>query len=506
MRAPLMQHPLGADHEWLTTTVLITQTTWWEEGAADLRFLPVMTLPGTTNRFINNFASLPDAQGRYYYTSYPSLAYLAPYALFRMAGTPPSAVLLRWFNLLFAHLLGTILVYLLLMRLWPSSPVSARRLAALVAVAMYIWSPATLWYQSNVYMSDTFVQPLFVLGVYVAVRTWRAQRHQGWWLAAIGTTALLMTGSEWIGVFFTASLLLWAALRWRDRRGWAMAAASAAGSATAVVVTLWHYSLIAGLPALLAALSSKLASRSGLSGSSYASVSVMSSWLSIAGHYAGFWFAAIFAILGLAVWLWRVRGRVGAVPSVEKETIGLALLVSWTPVILHHVVFFDFTSVHSFSVLKTALPFAITVYLLVVGVLVASLAEPALRRRGAAVGVLVVGVFVVVAGGLQFFGQHRPEWSGPSQQQLKYESIGETMRASAPADQVVFVRTSGSSLAPMDIWYARRNLAVWKGPEAAAAVIARTGASGGVVFTLDSGGARVIATDRIGPSGETTGR
>src|SRR5881394_4054016 len=158
-RLPLLNKPLCHSSEWLSSTVLRHLTIWHEVGISRAHFAPIMTYPGKANRNINNNASdLTDAEGNYYYTSYPPLAYYVPYAIFESLHLVPSVLALQVLNLAL-HLISGIFVYFILKALLKSE---SRVYPAIFAFVFYIFSPETLWFQANVYMSDMFAQPLFI--------------------------------------------------------------------------------------------------------------------------------------------------------------------------------------------------------------------------------------------------------------------------------------------------------------------------------------------------------
>ena len=193
VRLPTLNRPLSKHHEFCTAVALRVMQVWEQGGISNYGFNPAMNYPNAADKFINNHASgsgkMHDEQGNYYYTSHPPLAYYLPFFIFKATGLKPDVLPLQLLNL-FIHLLCGTGVFLILSNLFSNSE---KRLSipALAGYAAYLFSPATLWFHSNVYMSDMLVQLFFIYGVYAAMIFYFKKNRQ--WVVALFMFSFLMT-------------------------------------------------------------------------------------------------------------------------------------------------------------------------------------------------------------------------------------------------------------------------------------------------------------------------
>jgi hypothetical protein len=543
IRAGELRRPLGDGQQWLTSTVLRTQQIWAAQGITTWRFLPVMSYPLVADKHIDNQASLADRRGNWFYTSYGPLAYIAPYLVTRAAGISPSAAFLGWFNMAI-HFATALMLFLLVVEI-----TRPRRLRdcvpAIVAFALYTWSPETLWFHSNPYMSDMFVQPLFAFGALLFVRALRAHGAASPGIFFVTFAAVL---TEWLGVMFAAALVFWFVLHRRDAAARNAALAASAGALLAVGMIVWHYSAIAGIDAFIEAARGKYSIRSGTSAQSAFTLADADGWRVLASTYwRGYW--PVIAAIGIMALATRR-------PS-SREGLGgwtAPLFVTTVAVLLHHAVFFDFTAEHPFSALKTAVPLSLAGALLTqrafvergeaargpLAAILASIALAAipsaqiatLARHGVVPGRLLIAQLAVILGiAVAAFAATWRRGTGepviPIRYALmivlltsvagsiagykalavaarngRYERLGTAIARNARSDEVVFISDARSSrypALPMTVLYARRNLAPWRGPDTALALMSRNGARSAVHFQFDSSGSMRVT--RLMPFG-----
>src|SRR5205807_2188990 len=173
--------------------------------------------------------------------SYPPLAYIVPYIALKAFGVHINVLPLQIFSLLL-HYLCAWFIYLLVSLLVRQKSSRYAGLCGIVAASIYIFSPSTLWYHSNVYMSEMFVQPLFILGIYFYLKIQLSKTTPLALLVGLGIVTLLMVYTEWLGVLFAFAVFVHGAYRWRNpKMRWLMLVVLVA-SALAFILTLAHYS------------------------------------------------------------------------------------------------------------------------------------------------------------------------------------------------------------------------------------------------------------------------
>src|SRR5690606_38203829 len=107
---------------------------------------------------------------------------------------------------LFIHLLSGLGVYFIICSLYPKT--GSLNIPSLIGYTVYLFNPATLWFQSNVYMSDMFVQVFFVWAVAVCVRLLMNEHSMLSKLMYLLLLCFAMVYTSWLGIFFCLSAVI----------------------------------------------------------------------------------------------------------------------------------------------------------------------------------------------------------------------------------------------------------------------------------------------------------
>jgi len=308
VRLPNLDRPLYKHHEWLTATVLRTLQIWEEGGALEHKFLPVMTYPNGADRNIGDFAATSrDAGGNCYYLSYPPFARIFPYLIFKPLGIHPDVLPLQILNLI-CHFMSAFFVYFILILMLDKE---SSGLPALFGFAVYLFSPETMWFQSNVYMSEILAQLFFIMGAYFFLKLDAGRGGKADYFL-FGLANFLLNYTEWLGVFFALSASLYALKNFRRKEMRIILAIIAATTLIPLALTLWQYASISGLDAFLGPALEKFKFRSGFASDSFISRTEPGAWdirsleawgtlLSYYFFYGYFPFLFLFMILFLLV-------------------------------------------------------------------------------------------------------------------------------------------------------------------------------------------------------------
>lgn len=426
VRIPNLDRPLSKHHEFCTAVALRVLDVWHVEGIDHFNALPATNYAGAANKHINNYASasgnMHDTEGNYYYISHPPLGYYMAWGFFKLTGQKPNVLGLQIFNILL-HLACIGLIYATGLRLWVG-----RHQWALQATAVYALVPATLWFQSNTYMSDMAVQVFFVAAIYAFVRV--VQNYKSvYWQLLVGLLVGLATYTTWLGVFLAAVLTVRAI--WSIDRFKPMLASVVLFQLFFLSLIACQYSSIAGGEAYVSELLHRYAQR-GLGGWM---VPFKSLWKVLFNYGANFGFAMILAGLGAYVWF---RQR-----TADPVWTDL-LIVSLLPVVILHLVLPDYSG-HDFTVLFGAPAIALLAGL--------GVGYRATNRRRAvrltwAVGIICVGQYFLVnlPGATSIKGDRYDV----------FEQAGLEIKALQKPDAPVLIK--GLKPSPEILWYARRNM------------------------------------------------
>lgn len=479
VRWPFLDRPLGSHDEWLTSTVVRHLKIWEMEGAwTSYKFLPITTYPGRVNYHIDNQGGVSDPLGRHYYVSFPPLAYIAPYVALRALGIHVDVLPLQIFGLLM-HYACVWLIYLLVSMLMFHQGRRYSRMCGVIAAAIYLFSPATLWFHSNVYMSEIFVQPLFILGVYLYLKIQLSRAVPVGLLISLGLVVLLMIYTEWLGVFFVFAVFLHGAYRWRTPAMRWMTVTVLVASTLGLLLILVHYSQIDGLPAFLNYLKTKFLERSALLDKSTSRLS-MRNWAQILSHYKKGFFPGTLGYIAVMAIGTMVLSRFGSRKAKTNPLLKPAIYVVTLPVILHHVILFNYTFHHDFSALKSAVLLAILAGVFS-GLLLDELDRlKLLKWRWARIVPVLCFLALICWINVTIFKSINKLTASND-----YRDSGLTIRQLAQPNEIVFVETTDPvGPVPQLVWYAKRNLAVWVDEKTALQLMTLNNADRAIVFTL----------------------
>lgn len=475
------------DYEWHTSTVLRHLTIWHEEGGFRNHFVPSVSYGGSSDKHINNHSSIEEGRmgygneaGDFYYVSYPPFAYIAPYAVFTMLDVAPNIVGLRLFNVA-VQIVTAGLLLLLVYRL------TRDPYAALAAYALYLFSGISLYMHTVNYMSDMFVQCLFVLGAYLFYRIISGvdKEKERLYYGGLALCLSLAVYSEWIGLFICGFIFLYALLF--RTRGFSrpLLLMSAIIPSVVVLGVVVQYASVADLQTFLAVMSDRYLHGYVPAESEAATVPSLLKALGL--NYLK-WFSPVFFLTALLCALWLLGKRAVTGESSPPRDMRLPSVLAFliVPVILHHGIFLDWSAfeIHFFSVLKTV-PFFC--------VLVPVLMHQVWTRRTLIYPWVMHGVvwilFVAVIGSSVFIyaGDLRTR-SGPD----KFEdcNLGDAIRERTADDEVAFITPVSADrfnniISSVLILCAHRNVALYTTKEAANELMRKNGTTKGVIFTID---------------------
>lgn len=482
VRLPLLNRPLSRHHEWSTTSTLIHQQVWHETGGSKYRFCPRLNFNNPADKHVNNDGNLEDPFGNFYYVSFPPFATIFPYAVFQLFHIVPDVLPLQLFNLFF-HFVSCFFIFRIILLLTRRNTETAFPIAALLGFCVYLFSPMTLWYQCNVYYVDMFLQPIFILGVYLFLKWETSPLQRGIYCLGLGVVIFFMTYTEWMGLFFAFSVFLYGLSRFREKGMKSLLATAVLSSFSALLLTLWQYSWISGFIPLAKLLLGRLLYRSGLAENTGSHLHVWSghSWMRVAFHYVTGYLPVLLCLLAMAVIYFVLRSK-----REEREKLGwhrleiLTLSICLSPVLLHHLIFFNYTSVHEFAVLKTSVFISILTALLY-------------DKLSLALQVRRLQLFLILMGGASILQYALINGRGT----LPYKKLGEEIKREAKKEETVFIQGNHFWIFPQVVFYAHRNLALWDGESKARSLLQKNGAERGVVLILNSENNEIIGKTYI---------
>jgi hypothetical protein len=239
------------------------------------RFLPIVTLGRPLDRDVPFGSSVRGPGGVYYYTSFPPLGFIAPWAFFRLAHLAPSVDHLMLFNM-GIHLVATLLLALLVMEAVNALDVDrhTRAWIVMLSAASYLFTFEALYSHGIVYWHHSLFQVVWLLQLVMTARVLRCAAS-GVSVRRSDVVVLIVCGAlgpatEWTGYIATASIagLCW----WRARHtpGHALrriALALLLAETASGLIFVAHFAWVVGFSPLADALRARAGARSTAHGS-----------------------------------------------------------------------------------------------------------------------------------------------------------------------------------------------------------------------------------------------
>ena len=357
IRLPQLNQPLHMGHQWSTAHVLVTLRIWADEGISRYNYNPVYTYNTPADKHLKSLTSgIQNEQGDYFYVSYPPLTFLFPFVVFKALRVEPGILPLQIFSLAL-HGISSLLVYVLISSLYGLRLRDGIFAPALVACGVYLFMPLALWYHMNVYFADMLVQPLWLASTCLAYQLFERNRlRSSYHLVCYGGVNFLSIYTEWLAVFAAFVLILIAGWRYRHNKSYSKVIITIATSTLlALGLILLQYSSIAGLDSFLLASIERFFSRSGLNDGGF----LLSRLLSYALIGQNYWvrYFPIFLLLVFFLLTLLATHKRGTIFS-RFGTHRFMLVILTVPILLHHIIFFEFTLIHEFSEIKSGVLFS----------------------------------------------------------------------------------------------------------------------------------------------------
>jgi hypothetical protein len=250
--------------------VLLTVEAMDQTPIAEHRFLPIVTLGRPLDRDVAFGASVRGPNGVYYYTSFPPLGFVAPWAFFRATHLTPTITHLMLFNL-GIHLVATLLLALLVSEAVAALDVerSTHDLLVMLAAASYLFTFEALYSLGIIYWHHSLFQVIWLAQLVAFARVSRRvdgdtpiRRRDA---ALLLATGVLGPATEWTGYIATATL---AGICWWRSRSVArdslrrLSVGLLAGAAVAGFAFIAHFVWVIGFDPLVDALRARADARS----------------------------------------------------------------------------------------------------------------------------------------------------------------------------------------------------------------------------------------------------
>lgn len=490
IRLHLINRPLGNHHEWCTAHYLITLNIWYENDPTLQYFTPIMH-SGKLIEQNNNWISsgVQDNDYNYYYISYPPFSFIAPYIILKLLNQYPSVLNLQIFNIVTQYICA-MLIYILIRRNFNTTKLLREKYPAILGAVIYMFLPITLWFHSNVYTPDTFVQLFFISSaiLFLELLNENQLREEILFSVLFFISTFFMAYTEWISVLFALSILGYILINRNNLKYvkpmklFLLAAIPIIANILAVIITVLQYSKVLGFIKVIDFMWGKYFYRSGLSENMFINPY---SYINIIKHYLISFFPAVILIIILIYAIYiitTIANNAKAKPKLTRKEIPAFYIMS-VPVILHHVIFFHFTVIHDFSVLKSATLFILIIICLYVFLnqifkhLIRSNLKSIKIEKSIMYALLI---FIILSSSAMFCYINRNNTD-------HYKKIGKILRSQADYCEYLFVE-GVNYIEPQLIYYAGNSVYVWSDHERTQNLLADNNINCVILLRKDSKG------------------
>ena len=479
VRLPQLNRPLSKHHEFCTAVSLRILQIWYDNDISKYDYNPVMTYNNPAYKFINNDANasgrMIDSAGNYYYVSHPPFAYYFPYFIFKVLHIRPEVLPLQVLNMLF-DFIAALFVYFTVCLLSFNRARSYLHFPSLIAYSIYLFLPATLWFQGNVYMSDMAVHLPFVIGVYIVLKMiLRRKFYVPKYILGYLLVLFIMIYTSWLGVFFAFGVIVYSLLHVRAISGFKVLLWST------IIVTFftlrlitYQYSQINGLEAYIHEIINRYLMRGSVGQLHHGFLHFLASYFyllkDIVYNYLVNYLAIYLLIAGF-VWISITKAKLKIVFSENGYRF---IWLSVLPVVLMHLVFMHYSS-QDFTVLYASLFFSV-----LIGILYDKVKKSGAFSEQAINGFVVLTIALLIA---QFYAVNLPgAYSLKGAKYNREKTIGDYVKKQSPNNEVVFMNIKAT---PQIVFYAGRNIKEVGSKEEAIAFLKEKKMFTGTYYTIN---------------------
>ncbi len=416
VRLPSLNRPLSKHHEVNAAYVLINAEEWNHRSPAFYHYVPVHSyhIAGdqVTTEVINN--------GYQVNVSFGSLWYMMPYFFFKVLQVAPSPLALQVFNLLL-HFICILLVYYLALALFGQQ----NNLKPLTAAVLYVFCPAPLWFHGNAYVHEVAVLP-FIYGSCLLFVNWLRRPGKN---PPILLFLLVAAGiwCDWLMCFVAAAMFLVSGYLYfqRNERRQLYNMLGLGGTViVAIIAIVIQFSSFMGFDNYVNSLYSRFLWRS-IGGS------VQAAGIAANAGLGSFYLAGYGLMLPVVVVIFMLLRKL----KIEKDCRLLYnfLFIAGAVCMLHHLVFWGFSNIHDYAVIKS-------------GFIVSTLTTLALYKMKAGSRKIAVVVLLVTNVAVYYFVNRPGKYAANGQPYTYFKTLGETIKKIAKPGDYIFVDTPEMSL------------------------------------------------------------
>lgn len=477
--APYVKGAFGGYHEYITAHVMIALENLSLQGAINHRFRIIQSYPNESDKHIRWVTVRQmSSDGVGYYTTYPPMAVIYPYAVFNLLSIPFNEVAIRLFNLI-NSLVSAGFLFALILMIVPKYQV----IMGIIGVFLYLFGYHNPWFFVKVYSWDTLFYYLLIIATYFFVLLISTSKKipNAWLQFAFGITTAFTVYTEYQGIFFSFGAVIFCLLFRRQIPAWVATVVIAfVATVMPLAAVIVQYGSINGVQELWSVMYHKAFNEYGTFGSCEGGCEVTRLLLFYAKNY---WFHLILLLFfGLAL---RIKTKLSVFYQLDTRQKA-TLFVMFVPIVLHHALLLRDIFYHDFASIKFSVFAAAGV-----AILLSKLAVYITRHSLLLIGVFICVMTVIIS----WVSLQKRITPGYTEYTARYSAIGSIIRSTASVNEAVFI--AGVPLVnPQITYYAKRNITKVDTEAQATDILRDRNLRNGVLYIFDDA-ATLVEAKRI---------
>jgi hypothetical protein len=344
------------------------------------------------------------------------------------------------------HLLGAFFVYLIILEYFDKKGF-VLFLPAIISYVTYLFIPVMMNMNLFNVFVETFVQPFWIIGIYLALVIFKNDIKGNVWLVALlGLSIFMMIYTEWLGVFFAFSLcFVCFYYSHKDKKYTSVFYTTVAAGTLAIALIVFQYSRINGFIPFLKSIYIRFIERSGYFGNEVSDqgLSILNpdSYLLLLRQINNLFSGLGYLFLGMFLLTVFLSIRKQGFRMKLSQEVKYMLMLSLVPPLLYFLVFFNASIIHYIYIAKFAVPISIFIGI-VYKKLILSFKQTKIVIVGFAIFkviAVVVSVYIFLAGSSKATDTNSVYLTG----------VAEVIRYNAADDEIIFINIKTKAYNPL---------------------------------------------------------
>ncbi|MFH0866817.1 MAG: hypothetical protein V1904_11525 [Bacteroidota bacterium] len=324
---------------------------WHEKSPADYNFCPVLTYPNSGDKFITYYKRLEDKEGNNYYVSSPPFPYILAYITVAVLQLPVNVSSIRLIG--FALLILSSLIIYFIMNLLSGKKILEYTMPAVIAMIVFLFTPVNICGSTYAFLPEIFIWLVCIFFFLYIIHTRSCNYYM---IILYGFSVFLLNYTEWIGLFFSFSVIVYCAFKFRDKFFLRISVITLLVTISSLLLTFIQFSTINNTAELFHSMKIRFLERSGLFGEYYSALGInifsISSWsqflININSSLSGFGYLMTFLVIAYILQKRNFR--------ILKNFNSAFFYTTILPVLIHFLIFFNSNAIHRIQSAKLIIP------------------------------------------------------------------------------------------------------------------------------------------------------